>query len=216
MIQFYGYFRSSASYRCRIAFNLKDMDYEFTSIHLRRNGGEHKTAEYLDANPQGLVPTLIDDEVTIGQSLAIIEWLDEKYPEPALLPSDINDKARVRAFAQIIACDIHPLQNLRVLQYLKNTYDADQDALDAWCQAWLGDGLAACEALVARADHGGAYCFGDTPGLADICLVPQIASAHRFKVDLSGMPNLVRIHNACQQLPAFAAAAPDQQPDAEA
>lgn len=212
---FYGYFRSSAAWRCRIAFNLKDVaidDVRF--VHLRK--GEQRAADFMANNPQGLVPALqLDDGTMLTQSMAIIEWLDETHPEPPLLPADAGLRARVRGFAQAIACDIHPLQNLRVLQYLRDDLDQGQDGVDAWCRRWLGEGLAACEALVAG-NGGSRFCFGETPGLADICLVPQMASADRFGVDTSGLPRLRSIVAACAELPAFADAAPGRQPDAEA
>lgn len=215
MIELFEYFRSSTSYRSRIALNLKGLAYTSIPVHLTRDGGEQRQPQYRAKNPQGLVPTLRDGDFMLSQSLAIIEWLDETHPEPPLLPQSTNDRARVRAFAYTIACDIHPLQNLRVLQYLTAEFDADQSVKEAWCQRWLGDGLAACEARVSQAGGSTDFCFGDTPGLADICLVPQIFSAFRFKVDTSGLPSLMRIYEACQALPAFANAAPDKQPDAQ-
>ena len=215
-MKFHGYFRSSAAYRCRIAFNLKGLSPEFASVHLRRGGGEQKSAAYRAVNPQGLVPALEVDGLVLTQSLAIIEWLDETWTAPALLPADKDLRARVRAFAQTIACDIHPLQNLRVLAYLKEELGQSQDAVDAWCRRWLGDGLAACEALLAREQVRGDFCFGDAPGLADICLVPQMFSAIRFGVDLTNLPRLRAIQAACEALPAFADARPERQPDAEA
>lgn len=212
---FHDYFRSSAAWRCRIAFNLKGVaagDRRF--VHLRK--GEQRADGYLERNPQGLVPALeLDDGTTLTQSLAIIEWLEETRPEPPLLPADPVRRALVRGFAQVIACDIHPLQNLRVLQYLREELGQSQAGLDAWCARWLGEGLAACEALAVRGG-GGRFCFGDTPGLADVCLVPQMASADRFGVDTSAMPRLRAIAAACAELPAFAEAAPGRQPDAEA
>lgn len=214
MIHFHGYFRSSAAYRCRIAFNLKGLTYEFTSVHLRRDGGQQNHPDYVALNPQKLVPTLQSGDLALGQSLAIIEWLDETQPGPKLLPQDAGQRAQVRAFAQIIACDVHPLQNLRVLQYLGDVFGADQATKDAWCQRWIGDGLAACESLLA-ARPAQDFCFGADPGLADICLVPQVFSAGRFNVDLSGCPNVMRVYEACQARPAFADAAPGKQPDAE-
>jgi maleylacetoacetate isomerase len=216
VIRFHGYFRSSAAYRCRIAFNLKGVDTDFHSVHLRRGGGEQKQPAYLALNPQALVPTLEADGLVLSQSLAIIEWLDETHPQPPLLPGDPGLRARVRAFAQVIASDIHPLQNLRVLEYLKNDLGQDQATADAWCRHWIGGGLAACEALLAGLDHGGPFCFGDTPGLADLCLVPQLFNARRFQVDLSAMPRLRAVDDACAALPAFAEAHPSKQPDAEA
>jgi len=212
---FHGYFRSSAAYRCRIAFNLKGLSPEFVPVHLRRNGGEQKKGAYKALNPQGLVPALEVDGTILTQSLAIIEWLDETYAEPALLPADSIQRAKVRAFALAIACDIHPLQNLRVLDYLKNELGHEQSVLDDWCRRWIGDGLTACEALLEREASRGDFCFGDTPGLADICLVPQMFSATRFGVDVSKMPRLQAIHAACEALPAFADAHPARQPDSE-
>lgn len=212
---FHGYFRSSAAYRCRIAFNLKGLSPAFVPVHLRRNGGEQKTEAYKALNPQGLVPALEVDGAILTQSLAILEWLDENYPEPALLPADSVQRAKARAFALAIACDIHPLQNLRVLDYLKNDLGHGQTVLDDWCRRWIGDGLAACEALLKREASRGDFCFGDTPGLADICLVPQMFSAARFGVDVSKMPRLQAIHAACEALPAFAEAHPAKQPDSE-
>ncbi|MDR3470689.1 MAG: maleylacetoacetate isomerase [Devosia sp.] len=210
---FHGYFRSSASWRCRIAFNLKRIDYEFAPVHLRRK--EHRSDAYLQINPQGLLPSVVVDGRVLRQSLAIIEWLDESFPEPPLLPPDPGRRAEVRAFAQDIACDIHPLQNLRVLNYLSAHFGADQGALDAWCNHWLSSGLAACEEIARRQRHGGAFTFGDQPSLADICLVPQLASAERFKVDLSGFNRLAEIRAACMALPAFIQAEPQNQPDSE-
>ena len=214
MIRFHGYFRSSSSYRCRIAFNLKRVDYEFVSVHLLKDGGQQKSSGYRDLNPQMLVPTLEAGDLTIGQSMAMLEWLDETYPDPPLLPASADDRARVRAFADIIACDIHPLQNLRVLAYLRENYGEDQDGVERWCQRWIGDGLAACEAILAKRNTQSRFCFGETPGLADVCLVPQVFSAHRFNVDLSAMPRIRAVHEACEALPAFAEAHPSKQPDA--
>ena len=213
MIRFHGYFRSSAAYRCRIAFNLKGLDADFHPVHLRRS--EQKQPAFRAINPQGLVPALESDGLILTQSLAIIEWLEETHPEPPLLPKHSDLRARVRAFAQVIACDIHPLQNLRVLQYLKTELGHDQDTADAWCRRWIGDGLAACEALLADSDHGDPYCFGKAPGLADLCLVPQVFNAKRFGVDLSAMPRVRAVHEACEALPAFADAHPARQPDFE-
>lgn len=211
---FYGYFRSSAAWRCRIAFNLKGLDYEFRPIHLRRK--EQGAAEYKTLNPQGLVPTLVVGDFVLNQSLAIIEWLDHTYPDTRLIPADINLGAQVRAFALDISSDIHPLQNLRVLAYLEQRYGADQAANDEWCGTWIKPGLEACEAIARRQTHGGAFTFGHAPSLADICLIPQMASADRFNVDISGLTRLAEIRAACQALPAFADAAPMKQPDAEA
>lgn len=216
MIAFYGYFRSSSAYRCRIAFNLKGVPYDLKPVHLRRDGGEHKAAAYRAVNPQGLVPTIVDGDFVLSQSLAIIEWLDETQEGPPLLPKEPNLRAKARAFAEIIACEVHPLQNLRVLDYLKNDLHHDQTAIDGWLHRWLGDGLVACEALLARESRRGVFAFGATPSLADICLIPQMFAADRFGVDLSGLLRLQEIRAACEALPAFADAHPSRQPDAEA
>ncbi|MBN9889550.1 maleylacetoacetate isomerase [Salipiger abyssi] len=215
MIHFHGYFRSSSAYRCRIAFNLKGIEYDFTSVHLRKDGGQQKTPEYRALNPQALVPALQEGDFRLTQSLAIIEWLDETKPGARLVPEDPDLRALVRAFSQVIACDVHPLQNLRVLDYLKAEFNADQDVLDAWCGRWIADGLNACEALLAGRPQS-TFCFGETPSLADICLVPQVFSAARFKVDISGLSNVNRITEACNALAAFADAHPKTQPDSEA
>lgn len=214
MIRFHGYFRSSSAYRCRIAFNLKGIPCDFVSVHLRKGGGQQKTPDYRALNPQALVPVLEQGDFRLTQSLAIIEWLDETQPGPKLLPEDPDLRAQARAFAQVIACDVHPLQNLRVLDYLKAEFGADQTALDAWCQRWITDGLAACEALLGRR-AASPFCFGETPTLADICLVPQVFSAARFGADLSAMPRVQAVAAACEALPAFADAHPKNQPDWE-
>ncbi|MGE7472016.1 maleylacetoacetate isomerase [Bosea sp. NPDC003192] len=213
---FYGYFRSSSAYRCRIAFNLKGVSPDFVPVHLRRGGGEQKQDAYRELNPQALVPALDTGESVLTQSLAIIEWLDETVPTPPLLPREAGLRARVRAFALAVACDIHPLQNLRVLDYLRTEFGQDQTALDAWCRRWIGDGLAACESLLVRGERRGDFCFGDAPGLADICLVPQLFAAERFGVDQTRFPRLKAIAEACASLPAFADARPAVQPDSEA
>ena len=214
MIRFHGYFRSSSSYRCRIAFNLKGLEYEFVPVHLVKDGGQHKQADYRALNPQSLVPTVEVGDLVLTQSPAILEWMDETYPEPRLLPQDPAERAAVRAFCAVIACEIHPLQNLRVLKYLGSELDQDQGGKDAWCQRWIGEGLAACEALLSKRPAT-TFAFGDAPGMAEIYLVPQIFSAQRFKVDLSRMPRLNAIFAACEALPAFANAHPAKQPDAE-
>ena len=209
----YGYFRSSAAYRCRIAFNLKGIAPELASVHLRK--GAQRSAEFLKLNPQGLVPALEADGHVLTQSLAIIEWLDETHPKPPMLPRNPFERAHVRALALAVACEIHPLQNLRVLGYLKEHLGQDQAGLDRWCQHWIEGGLAAFEASVAASGRSGSYCFGDTPTLADICLVPQMFSATRFGADVSQLTNLQRIMKACEANPAFAAAHPSRQPDFE-
>ncbi|QDC08091.1 maleylacetoacetate isomerase [Oceanicola sp. D3] len=212
-MRFHGYFRSSSSYRCRIACNLKGVAYDFVSVHLAQ--GQQKAEGFKGLNPQALVPAFeLDDGEVLTQSPAILEWLDETHPEPKLLPDDPLERAHVRAFCAAIACEIHPLQNLRVLQYLRAEYGQGQEGVEAWCQRWIGDGLAACEALLAKRPAQ-TFCFGDAPGMADIYLVPQVFSAARFKVDLSEMPNVTRIAATCNALPAFAEAHPSKQPDAE-
>lgn len=208
---FHGYFRSSAAWRCRIAFNLKGLSYEFRGVHLQKN--DHKSEAYRALNPQALVPALEVEGLVLTQSLAIVEWLDDTYPEVPLLPRDKDLRAQVRAFAQIIASDIHPLQNLRVLNHLGATYGVDHAGKEAWCATWLRPGLEACEAIARRQNHGGAFTFGNTPSLADICLVPQLASAARFKVDISDLGRLAEIGAVCSALPAFAEAEPARQPD---
>ncbi len=215
MIELFGYFRSSGAYRVRIALNLKGVEHEFFPVHLLRGGGEQHAPAFRAVNPQGFVPAIRDGDFTLNQSLAIVEWLDETYPDPPLLPCSINERAKVRAFAQMIACDIHPLQNLRVLQYLEREFGADQAAKEKWCRRWIEDGLAACEAVVAGENRTGDFCFGDKAGLAELCLVPQMFSARRFGADLSATPRLEQIDAACRALPAFSAAAPENQPDAE-
>jgi maleylacetoacetate isomerase len=215
MMQFLGYFRSSSSYRCRIAFNLKGVGYQFQSVHLKN--GAQKAPEFTELNPQRLLPVLITDEgEALYQSLAILEWLDETHPTPPLLPSDPVARAKVRAFSQIIACEIHPLQNLRVLSYLRGELGLDEGAVNAWLARWLREGLEACEGHLAKEAHGGPFCFGNAPGLADICLVPQVFSAQRFGVDITDLTRVSAINAACQALPEFAAAHPAKQPDFEA
>jgi maleylacetoacetate isomerase len=213
-MRFYGFFRSSAAYRCRIAFNLKGVQPELVPVHLRK--GEQQSEGYLSLNPQGMVPALETGGQVLTQSLAIIEWLDETRPEPPLLPRDPLDRAYVRRLALSIACDIHPLQNLRVLRYLKHELGQDQEGLDRWCRRWIESGLEAFETAVVRSGKAGAFCYGETPTLADICLVPQLFSAARFGADLSGLVHLQRIGAACDAHPAFIAAHPARQPDAEA
>ncbi|MYZ43261.1 maleylacetoacetate isomerase [Schauerella aestuarii] len=214
-MQLYSYFRSSAAYRVRIALNLKGLPYDYVPVHLLKDGGQQRGESYVTLNPQGLVPTFVDDELIIGQSLATIEYLDETHPEPSLLPGSPADRARIRDMALMVACDIHPINNLRILKYLKHTLQVDDDAKDAWYRHWTEEGLRALESRVANDRGTGAYCHGDVPTLADICLVPQMANARRFNCDLSGMPTLVRIDEACRALPAFEKAAPQNQPDAE-
>lgn len=215
-MKLYTYFRSSAAYRVRIALNLKGLSYESVPVHLVRGGGEQRQAAYLALNPAGLVPALVDDAgQVLTQSLAIIEYLEDTHPTPALLPADALDRARVRALSQTIACDTHPLNNLRVLQYLSKNFGVDESARQAWYKHWVAEGLGAVERLLAADPKTGDFCHGDTPGLADCCLVPQVFNARRFECDLSAMPLIERIVANCERLPAFQAAAPAEQPDAE-
>jgi maleylpyruvate isomerase len=214
-MKLYTFFRSSASYRVRIALNLKGLDYEHAPIHLRRGGGEQFSPAYKAKNPQALVPTLEDGGRTLTQSLAIIEYLEERYPEPPLLPKDPADRAAVRAMGLAIACEVHPLQNLKVLNYVKGELKQDEAAANRWAQHWIELGLAALEQMALAVPKRGKFCFGDAPTLADLCLVPQLGNARRFGCDLSGFPTLVGIGAHCATLPAFSKAAPENQPDAE-
>ena len=216
ILQLYTYFRSSAAYRVRIAFNLKGVAYDSIPVHLLKDGGQQNSVRYRIKSPLGGVPALKTDAGEIlTQSLAIIEYLDELYPNPALLPNSVECRARVRSLAQIIACDIHPVNNLRVLKYLENELGISNDKTISWYQHWVYEGLAALEILLARDARTGVYCHGDAPGLADCCLVPQVFNARRFNCSLDAMPTILRIVEACEQLPAFQKAAPAQQPDAE-
>ena len=212
-MKLHGYFRSSAAFRVRIALNLKKLDYESVPVHLRR--GDQRNREFRGVNPQGLVPALEDCGQTLIQSLPIIEYLDETFPEPPLLPRDAAGRARVRALAAIVACDIHPLNNLRVLRYLHRTLGHDEAALAAWYNHWISEGFDAIEALLAADGRTGRFCHGDTPGLADIALAPQVVNAERYRLDLAPYPTITRIFETCMTLDAFAAAHPQRQPDFE-
>ena len=213
-MKLYSFFRSSASYRVRIALNLKGIGYEQIPIHLRRGGGEQLMASYKAINPQALVPTLDDGGRLLSQSLAIIEYLNDRYPEPPLLPGDPADRAVVRSMALLVACEIHPIQNLRVLLYLKNKLNHSDDDVNAWARHWIELGFNALEESVSKLSKGG-FCFGSGPTLADICLIPQMGNARRFGCDLSQFPRLQKIEQSCLRLQAFADAAPEKQPDAE-
>jgi maleylpyruvate isomerase len=210
-MKLHGYFRSSASYRVRIALNLKGLGADHLSHHLRK--GEQRDPAFLAINPQGLVPALQDDAgAVLTQSLAIIEWLEEIHPQPALLPKDPLHRAKVRAFALVLACDTHPVQNLKVLARLREL-GLPEEQVTGWA-AWANrEGLAACEALIAR--EPGPFCFGGTPTMADLCLVPQLFNARRFGVDVTAYPRLLEAEAAAQAMKAFADAAPDRQADAE-
>jgi len=214
-VKLYSYFRSSAAYRVRIALNMKGIDAEIVPRHLAKGGGEHKLSDYLRVNPQGLVPALVDGELQLGQSLAIIEYLDEVCPEPALLPRAPADRARVRGMAQLVACDIHPLNNLRVLQYLKQVLGHSDLEVGDWYRHWIAEGFKALEILVARHSADGRYCFGSAVSMADTCLVPQLYNARRFNCDLSHYPRLVQVDAHLGGLAEFASAAPERQVDAE-
>ena len=215
-LRLYSYWRSSAAYRVRIGLNLKGLRYETVPVHLVRDGGEQHQADYAALNPQQLVPTLTHGVRVIRQSLAILEYLDEAWPSPRLLPMTARDRARVRSLAQLVAADIHPLNNLRVLQYFEKTWSVPQAERDEWVKHWIVEGFDAMEALLANDAATGTYCHGQTPGLADCCLVPQVFNARRFGVDMAAFPTIVRIEQACLELPAFADARPEKQPDAQA
>jgi maleylacetoacetate isomerase len=212
-MKLYGYFRSSAAFRVRIALNLKQLDYDNAFIHLRR--GDQAQAGFRGVNPQGLVPALDTDGETLIQSLPIIEYLDETHPEPALLPRDAAGRARVRALAAIVACDIHPINNLRVLRYLQKPLGHDHAAIETWYNHWIEEGFRALEPLLADDARTGRFCHGGEPGLADIALVPQVVNAERYRLDLGPYPTIARIFDTCMTLDAFAAAHPLQQPDRE-
>ncbi len=209
----HGYFRSSAAYRVRIALNLKGLTYRTVAYHLRK--GEHQSSGYRRLNPQGLVPTLEKDGLTLTQSLAIIEYLEDRYPEPALLPETPEARARVRSLAQIIACDIHPIDNLRVLNYLRTILRQPEDVIRTWYRHWIAEGFNALESQLRDSKETGRFCHGDTPTLADICLVPQVANARNFDCDLSLYPTILRITDLAATIPAFERALPAEQPDAE-
>jgi maleylpyruvate isomerase len=211
-VKLYSYFRSSAAYRARIALNLKGLAYETVSVHLVKDGGHNRRPEYRAVNPQMRVPALVapGGEILI-QSLAIIEYLDETHPEPPFLPKDPIARAKVRGLAELIACDIHPLNNTSPLRYLKNQMGQEQSAIDAWYHHWVREGFEALEALLAP----GPYACGERVTLADICLVPQVANARRLKVPLDEFPKIVGVDAACLKLPAFDKARPESQPDAE-
>jgi maleylpyruvate isomerase len=214
-MKLYSFFRSSASYRVRIALNLKGLAYEQTPIHLRRGGGEQFSAAYKRINPQALVPALEDNDRVFTQSLAIIEYLEEKYPNPPLLPAAAADRALVRSMAMVIACEVHPIQNLRVLILVKREYQQTDEQVNQWARHWIDLGLSALEQMILAQPNRGKFCFGDTPTLADICLVPQLGNARRYGCDLAQYPTIVSIEKNCVTIPAFANAAPEKQPDAE-
>ncbi len=211
-MKLYTYFRSSAAYRVRIALGLKGLAYEPAFVHLVRDGGAQYKPDYAAINPMHLVPSLATDEgAVLTQSLAILEWLEETHPTPPLLPAEPVARAHVRAFAATIACDIHPIDNLRVLQYLRHEMGQGQEAIDTWYRHWIGVALPALEAMAGE----GPFCFGNAPTFADVCLVPQLFNARRYNCGIERFPRLLRAEAACLALPAFQAAAPAAQPDAE-
>lgn len=211
-MKFYGFFRSGSSHRVRIVFNLKGLDYAKEFISLAKN--EHRQSTFTAINPQGFVPVLETEQGYLTQSPAIIEWLEEKYPEPALLPKDAFGKAKVRAMAALIGCDIHPLNNKRVLEYLRQDLALDEAQVLAWCAKWIHSGFSALENMVSQDSDRGKFCYGNQPTIADAYLIPQVDSALRFQVDLTSYPNIFEIYQHCMTLDAFQKAAPKQQPDA--
>lgn len=210
----YGYWRSSAAYRVRIALNIKGIQWEHRGINLIKEGGEQKQTAFANLNPQKLVPALEVDGHVLTQSLPIMEYLEEKHPKPELLPRDSLGKARVRALAQLIACEIHPLNNLRVMTYLENELDCGPEAKSMWYTHWLTDGFFAFETMLTTSNQTGRFCHGDQPGMADCCLIPQVYNARRFDIDLTPFPEIRRISDTCNTLDAFIAAHPENQPDA--
>ncbi|KJS70830.1 MAG: maleylacetoacetate isomerase [Serpentinimonas sp.] len=211
-MKLYNFFRSGTSHRLRIALNLKGLEYEYVAVDLRTEA--HLGAAFKALNPQQLVPALTEGDLTLIQSPAIIEWLEERYPTPALLPSDPDGRARVRALAAIVGCDIHPVNNRRILEYLRKTLGCDEAAVRVWCQTWIAAGFDALEALLSADARRNRFCFGNAPTLADVYLVPQVESARRFKVDVARWPCIAAIDAACAELAAFRDAAPALQPDA--
>lgn len=212
-MKLYSYFRSSAAFRVRIALNLKGLSYDTQAVHLLKQGGEQHSAEYAAINPSELVPTLLDQQYVLTQSLSILEYLEEAYPKTALLPQNLQQRAQIRAFAQHIACEIHPLNNLRVLQYLEQTLAVSNSEKTAWYQHWIKLGFHSLEQQLQHSN--GKYCFGEQASFADCCLIPQIYNAKRFQIDLTEYPKIQSIYTHCMQLAAFQQAAPEQQADWE-
>lgn len=213
-IELYSYWRSSAAYRVRIGLNLKALPHQITPVHLVRDGGQQHSEAYAALNPQELVPTLRHGSCVLYQSMAILEYLEEVFPDAPLLPDDAPGRARVRALAQLVACDIHPLNNLRVMQFFSDTWSVPQPEREDWTRHWMRVGFDAMERMLVESVETGRFCHGDVPGLADCCLVPQLYNARRFSLDLDAYPTLVRIEAACLALPAFDAARPENQIDA--
>ena len=211
-MKLYSFFRSGTSHRLRIALNLKGVATDYVAVDLRVD--EQQGDAFKSVNPQQMVPALDTGKQVLIQSPAIIEWLEEKHPTPALLPAGADDRARVRALAAMVGCDIHPLNNRRVLQTLRKQFGANEDAINAWCANWISAGFDAYEALIATDSQRGRFSFGDSPTLADVYLIPQVESARRFNVDLTKWPHIMAVEKACMELEAFQKAAPGQQPDA--
>jgi maleylacetoacetate isomerase len=213
-VKLYTYFRSSAAFRVRIALNLKGLAYEPVFVHLAK--GQHREAGYAAVNPQALVPTLqLDDGRRLTQSMAIIEFLDERQPAPALVPKDPFERARVRSLSQLVACEIHPLNNLRALQFLRKQLGQNEEQVGAWYRHWIADGLGKLESVLAGTPGTGKFCHGDSPTMADCCLVPQVFNARRYEFDPKPYPNAMRVFDECMKLDAFDRAQPSKQPDAE-
>ena len=210
----YSYFRSSAAYRVRIGLNLKGLDYAIEPVHLLKDGGQQHQPDYAQLNPAELVPTLVDGGQAITQSLAILEYLEERYPQAPLLPQDAMQRAWARSMALAVACDIHPLNNLRVLQYLKRELQVEEEARNSWYRHWVAAGLQGLETLVRRHRDGRHFIFGDQPGMAEACLIPQLFNARRLECDLAPYPTLLAIEEKCLELSAFQEAAPERQADA--
>jgi len=215
MVKLFGYFRSSAAYRVRIALNLKNIEWQSETIHLTKNGGEQFSEAYQKLNPQSLLPTLEDDGNYFTQSLAILEYIEEAYPDPPLLPTLPTQRARVRSIALAVACDIHPINNLRVLKYLSQELKLDQVQKTTWYRHWISAGLGAIETMLTQYSETGEFCHGSSVSLADICLVPQVFNANRFDCDMSAYPTITRINDACLSMKEFQQAMPENQPDAE-
>ncbi len=214
MRKLYGYYRSSAAYRVRIALALKGLEYEHVGVNLLPGVSEQLSDDFIALNPQGRVPYFVDGGLAISQSPAILEYLEEAYPDTPLLPTDIDERARVRQLVNIIACDTHPLMNLAVTQFLKGSYDIEQDGIMAWYKHWMPEGLGAFEAVLAQSSKTGNFCHGDEPGMADLYLIPQLYNARRFNIMLDEYPLIQRIEAACENLKAFKDAEPENQPDA--
>ena len=214
MRKLYGYWRSSAAYRVRIALGLKGLTYDYMAVNLMPGVSEQQSDDYKALNPQGRVPFLIDGDMALSQSPAILEYLDETYPEVRLLPEDIDERARVRQLSNVVACDIHPINNLSVLTRLKSQFGSDDDGTQEWYRHWITVGFTALEELLNESKATGRFCHGDAPSMADVYLVPQVWNAYRFGVDMDAFPTIGRIYSACNEIEAFRAAAPEVQPDA--